>query len=425
MTRALLARPPLPDPVLSVARRLDARGHDTHLVGECLGDLLAGRPRHHYSVCTAATPDELATLFVRAVPTRADGAAWQLPTTAGPVDLLPRGVGSAIADVVALRGLTVLAMAWSPLRDEWVDPYDGRSDLAAGLLRSVGPPEAALDRAPRLALEIVRLVGRHGDAVDPALAEALATIDETRLDGVPAVLRGRLLQSILAAPNVADAVSLMARTGLAAALGVRSKPDSPALLEHAPDDLAIRFAIWLRGSRPGRFFRRHRIRRELGDQVIDLLAAHPLERSFSPRRRVSLERLERIPAAQREALIWLRGQELDAESDRPGHDAERRDFDALIDAFRLHLDAEAKRRRTAPLAIGGREVMETLGIDPGPRVGEALAWLRARVTASTEANEPAALRAALREWVQTAPPGRSRPAQVPADGDPDRGTDTG
>lgn len=400
MTRALLVHPALPAVVLAVAQRLEADRHAAHVAGECLADLLRGRPRRHFALCTTAAPHEIATLFERAVPTRAAGLAFQLPTPAGPVDLLPLGAGHTIADTLGLRGLTLLAMAWRPVGDEWLDPYAGRADLEQGMLRSVGAPERELERAPLLALRIARFVGLYGDAPAPELEAALGKLDAAVLERSPAVVRGRLLRALVTLPHAGDAISLLARTGLDAALGVRSKSDTPALLERAPADPAIRFAIWLRGSRPGRFFRRHRIARDLADQVIELLAAHPLERNYSPRRRASLERLERIPESQRDALFWLREQELRGAPSDAEFAATRRDFETLARGFAEHLAAEAARRRAPPLALDGQAVMDTLGIDPGPRVGEALAFLRARVAAAPETNDAATLRAALRAWAR-------------------------
>ncbi len=413
MTRALLIPPALPEAILAVARRLETDRHTAHVTGECLADLLCGRPRRHYTLCTTASPRDLATLFPRAVPTRAAGVVWQLPTAAGPVDLLPLLDGRSIEDTLSQRGLTILAMAWRPVRDAWLDPQGGRADLAAGRLRTVGLPEQALERAPLLALQIARFVALHGDVPEAALEAALGKLDAASLERSPAVMRGRLLRTLISAPHAGEAVALLARTRLDAALGVRSKSDTPSLLERAPEDPAIRFAIWLRGSKPGRFFRKHRIERELADDVIELLAAHPLERNFSPRRRASLERLERIPAAQRSALFWLRAQELEGAPEDAVSALARRDFDALLDAFTQHLEAESERRRASPLALDGQGVMDTLGIDPGPRVGEALAFLRARVAASPDTNEAATLRALLREWARQDPRGQSEQQDEP------------
>jgi hypothetical protein len=132
-----------------------------------------------------------------------------------------------------------------------------------------------------------------------------------------------------------------------------------------------------------------------------------VERSFSPHRRASLARLARLPESDREALFWMREHELDLASppDDPATGAGRGALRALSEALRAHLASQAKAQSTPPLAIDGRGVMEVLGIDPGPRVGEALAFLRAQVAAAPERNEPEALRALLLDWARGVAPG--------------------
>lgn len=401
-----LVRPALPDPVLAVARTLESTGRPAHVTGECLADLLRDRPRQTFTLTTGAPPGEIAGLFAHAVPTAPRGAAWQVPTPAGPVDLLPHHPDESLEHALSRRGLTVWAVAWSPMRGEWIDPWDGRADLEAGRLRTIRPAAEGLAAAPCLALHVARLRSRNGDVPDSALEAAMADLGPNDLQRCVVAVRSRLLRAIVGGPHAAEAVALLVRTGLATALGAGTRPDSPALLATAPPDTALRLAIWLRGTRSSRFLRRHRIPPELAARVIALLAAHPVERSFSPHRRASLARLARLPEADREALFWMRERELDtAPADDPATEAGRGALDALAEALRAHLASQATRQSAPPLAIDGRGVIEVLGIDPGPRVGEALAFLRAQVAAAPERNEPEALRALLLDWARGVAPG--------------------
>jgi tRNA nucleotidyltransferase/poly(A) polymerase len=391
---------------VAVARTLESTGRPAHVTGECLADLLRGRSRRTFTLTTPAPPAEIAGLFAHAVPTAPGGAAWQVPTPAGPVDLLSHLRDESLEHALSRRGLTVWAVAWSPIRGEWIDPWDGRADLEAGRLRTVRPAADALAADPCLALHVARLRARDGDVPDGALEDALAQLGPNDLQRCAVAVRSRLLRAIVAGPHAAEAVALLDRTGLAAALGAGARPDTPALLATAPPDTALRLAVWLRGTRSSRFLRRHRIPPELAARVIALLAAHPVERSFSPHRRASLARLARLPEADREGLFWMRERELDlSPADESATRAGRQALRALSEALQAHLASEAKTRSTPPLAIDGRGVMEVLGIDPGPRVGEALAFLRARVAAAPERNEPEALRALLLDWARGAAPG--------------------
>ncbi len=42
-----------------------------------------------------------------------------------------------VKEAARRRDFTINAVAWNPLTDEWIDPYDGRRDLQAGILRHV------------------------------------------------------------------------------------------------------------------------------------------------------------------------------------------------------------------------------------------------------------------------------------------------
>lgn len=65
------------------------------------------------------------------------------------------------------RDLTINAIAWDPLEEEFVDPFGGRRDLDAGLLRAVDG--ATFGEDPLRALRVAQFRGRFGFAVDHGL----------------------------------------------------------------------------------------------------------------------------------------------------------------------------------------------------------------------------------------------------------------
>ena len=421
--RVRLVRPAPPAAVTEIARRLASSGRASWLAGESLADLLRDRAPARVTLETSAPASEIAGLFDRAVPTAPGGRVFQLPTPTGPVDLLPVAADSPGEQLLRRRGLTVLAMAWSPLDGELSDPCGGHDDLSHGVLRLVDPASDLLARRPGLALDVARLRAQHADEPDAELEKALARLGHDDLERVPAAARGRNLLAMIEAPHAGDAVALLARTGLERALGLRSRADAPALLDAAPGDPAVRLVVWLRGNRPGRFVRRHRIARELSERVIALLAAHPVDESFTLRRRSSIQRLAALDPADREALFWLRTQELERSADQSVQEAGRRALEGLRSALDDHFAEEALRRDARPLALDGRDVMQALGVLQGPLVGRALQHLQSRVAVDPALNEPEALRALLREWSKAegaaAGAGDDRPAARPGAGDED------
>lgn len=398
-----LVRPAVPDAVTAIARRLESTGRPAWLTGECLADLLRDRERRRFTLATAAPASEIAGLFERAVPTAPHEAVWQLPTPAGPVDIVPAAPGLGLTEILRERALTAWAMAWSPIHRALTDPHAGHADLGAGRLRMIGDAPSRLAAQPALALAVARLCAQHGDAPDEDLERALADVGAADLERVPAVFRGRAVQAIVESPRAGEAVALLVRTGLDRALGLKTRDDTPRLLDSAPPILELRLALWLRGNRPGRFLRRHRIHPERSERVIALLGTHPVEQHYSPRRRSSLLRLAGLAPTDRDALFWLRTQELAESADTSQTAAARRDLEALRSALADHLEREAERRAAPELALNGREIMEILGVGPSPLVGRALAHLRERVTATPALNEPDALRTLLARWSQDRP----------------------
>lgn len=78
--------------------------------------------------------------------------------------------GMGVREAARRRDLTVNAIAYDPLTDEWIDPFGGRADLAAGVLRAVDVETFGED--PLRALRVAQFAGRFGFAVDAEL-EAL------------------------------------------------------------------------------------------------------------------------------------------------------------------------------------------------------------------------------------------------------------
>lgn len=79
------------------------------------------------------------------------------------------------------RDFTINAIAWDPLTDEWLDPFDGRGDLARRVLRVVDPATFA-DDSLRV-LRALQFAARFELTVDPGTLAICRTIP---LDDLPA-----------------------------------------------------------------------------------------------------------------------------------------------------------------------------------------------------------------------------------------------
>ncbi len=184
--------PAIPDGIRSIARALRAAGHEAHLVGGCVRDLVRGVAPGDWDVATDARPDLLLALFPGArYENRFGTVAVPLPDGTHEVTTFRRDgtysdhrrpddvtFGDTLAEDLARRDFTVNAMA-IPLDAEGrpgdlVDRFGGRDDLQAGMLRAVGDPGARFREDALRMLRAVRFVASLGFAVEPATRSAIA-----------------------------------------------------------------------------------------------------------------------------------------------------------------------------------------------------------------------------------------------------------
>jgi tRNA nucleotidyltransferase/poly(A) polymerase len=146
------------------------------LVGGALRDRLMDRPTGDYDVTVGGDPRAVAGALARLVSghrfrlSQAFGA-WRVISPDGRwnIDLLPLGGGSIEADL-ALRDLTINAIAQRLPEGELIDPFGGEADLRARRLRMVSAGAFAED--PLRVLRLIRLACELDFTIDPETAAA-------------------------------------------------------------------------------------------------------------------------------------------------------------------------------------------------------------------------------------------------------------
>jgi len=149
---------------LEIARAVNQAGGRALIVGGWVRDKLLGRDSKDIDIEVFGLPaDRLRSLLEALGHVEAVGESFQVYKT-GEIDVsLPRRESKArrghrgfdvtgdpsmtVADAARRRDFTVNAIAWEPLDDEYLDPFDGRTDLARRVLRAVDPatfPEDSL-----------------------------------------------------------------------------------------------------------------------------------------------------------------------------------------------------------------------------------------------------------------------------------------
>ncbi len=176
-----------PAEVLRIVDVLERAGFEAWCVGGAVRDALLGQPHLDWDLATSAHPQQVQKLFARTVPVGiehgtvgvmdAHGRLHEVTTFRRDVKTDGRhaevAFGVSLDDDLARRDFTVNAMAWSPSRAELRDPFGGQRDLAAGLLRAVGDPEARMREDRLRALRAIRFASRFGFRIDPATWDSI------------------------------------------------------------------------------------------------------------------------------------------------------------------------------------------------------------------------------------------------------------
>lgn len=178
----------LPRHVQAVLETLEHAGYAAYCVGGCVRDRLLGRVPEDWDVTTSALPEETMALFPgHTIPTGLRHGTVTVRTEDGGIEVTTYRVDGAYTDhrrpssVIFTRSLredlrrrdfTVNAMALS-LRGELQDPFGGRADLTAGVLRCVGEPDRRFDEDALRILRALRFASVLGFSIAPETAESI------------------------------------------------------------------------------------------------------------------------------------------------------------------------------------------------------------------------------------------------------------
>ena len=195
---------------------LHGAGHAAYAVGGCVRDSLLGLAPHDWDLCTSARPEQVMALFgeEKCIPTglqhgtvtvKQGGRLYETTTfrTEGAYsDGRHPDAVCFVPDVqedLARRDFTINAMAYSA-EEGLIDPFGGRDDLAAHLVRAVGEPERRFEEDALRILRLYRFAARFGFAIDPATGAAAQALGP-HLDCVSAERIQEELLKLLAAPR--------------------------------------------------------------------------------------------------------------------------------------------------------------------------------------------------------------------------------
>jgi poly(A) polymerase len=412
--------------------RFQAAGHELYLVGGVVRDLVMGRlaPDTDADFATDASPAETSRLLrgwaeaqylvgVRfgTVGARRHDRVLEITTFREeryPEDERKPAVTFAkdIETDLSRRDFTINAMAVRLPDGEFVDPFEGVKDLAAKRLDTPLDPEIAFSDDPLRMLRAARFVSQLGMTPASRLLEAIARMRE-RLSIVSAERVREELDKLLLSEWPGVGLSLLVETGLAeeflpelSALQLEQDPvhrhkdvlrHTFAVVERLEPDPVLRLAGLLHDigkpstreiTTDGVSFHHHEVvgarmaeqrLRELRypnavvDDVSKLIELHLRFHGFGDGwTDAAVRRYVRDAGPLLDKLNLL------TRADCTTRDPKRAErFARLQDELeeRIARIAEQENLDAMRPQLDGRQVMERLGLEPGPLVGEALAYL--------------------------------------------------
>ena len=414
----------VPASVRYVCETLTKAGFVAVAVGGAVRDALLGKQPGDWDIATSALPNDVVAIFPKTIPT---GIAHGTVTVlAGRGDARMsvevttfRGEGAysdarrpdhvvfgvPLREDLARRDFVINAIAYDPAIDRLYDPFNGRADLDAKLLRAVGDPVARFTEDGLRVMRAIRFAAQLGFALEPTTEAAI----EKALPSLARVSAERVhdeLRKLLAASQPELGLRIGLHTGVIA-----------LILKEVTDAIAAGFdseqSLLSRVSKAPAYVRVPALLASLTE-----VASFPDKNAAAIADRI-LKRLKFANAEREHAVALIanaRGDEAVANSpskeiavrqalSRVGR---ARGFD-LVDLWNAMQSSElaaigksildrGDALVPADLAVSGGELMKELGVSPGPAIGRAIAELMRIVLEDPTRNQREILLAASREW---------------------------
>ena len=218
-------------PAVELADRFRHAGHSLYLVGGSVRDALLGRPVGDLDFTTAARPPQIRAIvedWAEAVfgmgeaygTIGARKADWLFEITTFRSEVYrdesrKPGVtfSDRIEDDLVRRDFTINAIALALGDLETVDPCGGLADLASGVLRTPGKPEASFSDDPLRMLRLFRFQATLGFEPDPDTLDAIRSMGD-RLSIVSAERIRDEFSKLIMAEDPGPALTALVESGL-------------------------------------------------------------------------------------------------------------------------------------------------------------------------------------------------------------------
>jgi tRNA nucleotidyltransferase (CCA-adding enzyme) len=430
---------------LEIIRTLKSRGYAAYLVGGCVRDSLLGATPSEWDITTSAKPDEVSRLFAKTIPTGLDYGTITVRLADGQYEVTTFRSDEKYVDGrhplnvrftddihkdLSRRDFTINALAYDPGSNQLIDDFDGQRDLKNKIIRSVGDPVARFSEDGLRPVRACRFAAKLGFEIEAktfeAISKTLAVVKKVAVERIHDEI-----MKMLTADKPSLGLELMRRSGLLSMIlpelencfGVGQPPQfhqydvywhSLYSCDAAPkNDPILRLAALLHdiakpqckvdetfynhdqagASLVENILKRLKFSSNDSARVANLVANHMFDYTSAWSDSAVRRFLRRIGGVGNVAdLFALRRADVAAmvKVNDGGYLLElQKRIDKIV--------AEANALHVKDLKVDGRDVMQTLRLPPGPRVGQILNYLLEKVLDDPRLNERETLLRLIKE----------------------------
>ena len=221
--------PQYPEYIEKIIKRFAAADEQAFIVGGCLRDRMLGKTPDDFDMATSALPERTMEIFSdeRLITNGLKHGTVTVIMDSHPVEITtfrvdgkysdsrhPDAVSftANIEDDLARRDFTVNAMAYNR-EAGLIDPFGGRDDLGAGILRAVGDPELRFDEDALRIMRAFRFSAQLGFKIEDATLNGA----RRKRDGLANIARERIgveFVKLITSPSPDSVLRKMSELGI-------------------------------------------------------------------------------------------------------------------------------------------------------------------------------------------------------------------
>ncbi|MFA6431011.1 MAG: CCA tRNA nucleotidyltransferase [Candidatus Margulisiibacteriota bacterium] len=436
------------DGATQIIQKLAQNGHAAYLVGGCVRDDLLGIAPHEWDITTSAPPEEVGKLFKKVLPTGIEFGTVSILMDDGQYEVTTFRSDEKYIDGrhptkvvftkdlhmdLARRDFTINALAYDINTEKIIDDFNGIADLKAKIIRCVGDPVERFSEDGLRSVRACRFAAKLNFQIEPSTLEAIPKTLAILKKVAPERIHDEIIK-ILAAEKPSIGFELMRKTGilkifipeLDGCFGIEQPPEyhkydvywhSLYACDATPQgDYRLRLAALLHDiAKPhckvdftfynhdqagvelaGKILKRLKFSNADIDYIVNLVRNHMFEYTSEWKDAAVRRFIRRIGGIQNIGpLFSLREADAKAMKQDLGCrylvDLQKRIDKIIADQNALHVSA---------LKVDGNDIMETLKIKPGPKIGEILNALLEKVLDDPSLNERENLLAMIKNYGQ-------------------------